>query len=44
MTQNIDDNETFFAGYSRLQRSIEGLPGFAESPVLRDQLPDLRGR
>jgi hypothetical protein len=25
MTQNIYDDETFFAGYSRLPRSVDGL-------------------
>jgi SAM-dependent methyltransferase len=44
MTQNIYDNEEFFAGYSRLPRSIHGLDGAPEWPVLRTMLPDLRGR
>jgi SAM-dependent methyltransferase len=44
MTQNIYDNPEFFAGYSRLGRSIEGLDGAAEWPVLRAMLPDLRDR
>ena len=43
MTQNIYDNEEFFAGYSRLERSIEGLEGAPEWPALRALLPDLRG-
>ena len=43
MTQNIYDNEEFFEGYSRLGRSVEGLDGAAEWPVLRALLPDLRG-
>jgi SAM-dependent methyltransferase len=43
MTQNIYDNNEFFAGYSRLRRSIEGLDGAPEWPVLRALLPDLRG-
>ena len=43
MTQNIYDNEEFFAGYSRLPRSIEGLDGAPEWPALRVLLPDLRG-
>lgn len=42
MTQNIYDNPDFFAGYSRLGRSVHGLDGAAEWPVLRDMLPDLR--
>jgi ubiquinone/menaquinone biosynthesis C-methylase UbiE len=43
MTQNIYDNEQFFAGYSRLDRSVEGLDGAPEWPALRALLPDLRG-
>jgi SAM-dependent methyltransferase len=42
MTQNIYDDETFFAGYSRLPRSVEGLDGAPEWPALRTLLPDLR--
>ena len=44
MTQNIYDDEAFFAGYSRLPRSVEGLDGAPEWPALRAMLPDLRGR
>jgi SAM-dependent methyltransferase len=44
MTQNIYDNLEFFAGYSRLSRSVEGLEGAAEWPALRALLPELRGR
>jgi SAM-dependent methyltransferase len=44
MTQNIYDNDTFFDGYSRLPRSIEGLGGAPEWPTLRALLPDLEGR
>lgn len=42
--QNIYDNEDFFAGYSQMRRSIEGLPGAPEWPVLRALLPQLRGQ
>ena len=42
MTQNIYDNDEFFAGYSRLSRSVEGLDGAAEWPALRALLPELR--
>jgi 2-polyprenyl-3-methyl-5-hydroxy-6-metoxy-1,4-benzoquinol methylase len=42
MAQNIYDNDEFFAGYSRLARSIEGLDGAPEWPALRAMLPDLR--
>jgi len=44
MTQNIYDNEIFFAGYSRLPRSVHGLDGAPEWPVLRAMLPGLAGR
>lgn len=43
MTQNIYDDPGFFEGYSRLERSVEGLAGAAEWPSLRALLPDLRG-
>jgi SAM-dependent methyltransferase len=43
MTQNIYDDEAFFAGYSRLPRSVHGLDGAPEWPALRALLPDLRG-
>jgi hypothetical protein len=41
MTQNVYDNEEFFAGFSRLRRSVEGLDGMPEWPALRALLPDL---
>lgn len=44
MTQNIYDEDEFFAGYSRLPRSVEGLDGAPEWPALRALLPELRGR
>jgi SAM-dependent methyltransferase len=43
MTQNIYDDEEFFAGYSRLRRSVEGLDGAPEWPALRALMPALRG-
>jgi SAM-dependent methyltransferase len=43
MTQNIYDNDEFFAGYSRLPRSLEGLEGAPEWPALRAMLPSLSG-
>ena len=43
MTQNIYDNDEFFAGYARLSRSVEGLDGAAEWPALRALLPELQG-
>jgi SAM-dependent methyltransferase len=42
--QNIYDNAEFFAGYSRIPRSVQGLAGAAEWPALRALLPDVRGR
>lgn len=41
MTQNIYDNEEFFAGYSRLRRSVKGLEGAPEWPALQALFPDL---
>ena len=43
MTQNIYDDPEFFAGYSRLARSIHGFDGAPEWLTLRNLLPDLRG-
>src|SRR5258707_15753494 len=44
MTQNIYDNPEFFAGYSQLLRSRDGLDGMPEWPALRALLPDMKGR
>jgi len=44
VTQNIYDNPEFFAGYSGLRRSVEGLDGAPEWPALRALVPDLRGK
>ena len=44
MTQNIYDDPTFFAGYSRLNRSVHGLDGAPEWPALCALLPDLYQR
>lgn len=43
MAQNVYDRPGFFDGYSRLRRSVEGLDGAPEWPVLRAMLPDLAG-
>lgn len=43
MTQNIYDQEDFFAGYSRLARSTDGLEGAAEWPAIRALLPSMKG-
>jgi len=42
MAQNIYDTPEFFEGYSRLGRSVHGLAGAAEWPVIRSLLPDLK--
>lgn len=44
MAQNIYDDETFFAGYAQLPRSVEGLDGAPEWPSMRSLLPDMRAR
>ena len=44
MAQNIYDDPGFFAGYSRLRRSLHGLDGAAEWPAVRALLPDLHGK
>jgi len=44
MTRNIYDQEDFFAGYSRLPRSVQGLDGAAEWPAMRALLPAMTGR
>jgi SAM-dependent methyltransferase len=44
MSQNIYDTAEFFAGYSAMRRSIEGLEGAAEWPAVRAQVPDLKGK
>ena len=43
MPQNVYDNPDFFAGYSQLRRSREGLVGAPEWPALRSMLPPLEG-
>src|SRR5262249_27700624 len=43
MPQNIYDDPAFFAGYSQLLRSREGLAGAPEWPTLRSMLPPLEG-
>jgi SAM-dependent methyltransferase len=43
MTQIIYDDQTFFANYSQLPRSVEGLAGAPEWPSLRALLPRLEG-
>jgi SAM-dependent methyltransferase len=44
VAQNIYDTPEFFDGYGRLDRSVRGLDGAAEWPVMRALLPDLRGK
>lgn len=44
MTQNIYDDDAFFAGYSRLPRSVSGLDAAPEWPNLVAMLPAVKGR
>ncbi|MBS0524288.1 MAG: class I SAM-dependent methyltransferase [Proteobacteria bacterium] len=44
MTQNIYDDAGFFAGYSQLRRSVDGLGGAPEWPTLQSMLPALTGK
>lgn len=43
MAQNIYDQADFFEGYSRLDRSVQGLDGAPEWPALRAMLPKVDG-
>jgi len=43
MSQNIYDDQHFFAGYSQLPRSIEGLAGAPEWEAVRALLPPISG-
>ncbi|WP_105381707.1 class I SAM-dependent methyltransferase [Neorhizobium alkalisoli] len=42
MAQNVYDTPEFFAGYSQLGRSVQGLAGAAEWPAIRTLLPPLK--
>jgi SAM-dependent methyltransferase len=42
VTQNVYDRPDFFAGYSALPRSVDGLGSAPEWPTLRQMLPELR--
>ncbi len=44
MAQNIYDDDAFFTGYSGLPRSVRGLEGAPEWPVLMAMLPAMTGR
>lgn len=44
MAQNIYDDPDFFAGYSQLPRSVQGLEGAPEWPSIRAMVPDLTGK
>lgn len=44
MKQNIYDDPGFFAGYSKLKRSTDGLAGAPEWPLFRSMLPDVAGK
>ena len=43
MSQNIYDDENFFAGYSAIDRSVQGLAGAAEWPAMQALLPPMDG-
>jgi SAM-dependent methyltransferase len=43
VAQNIYDRPDFFAGYSQLRRSVDGLDGATEWPSVRSMLPDVGG-
>lgn len=44
MKENKYDNEAFFNQYSQMSRSQEGLKGAGEWHVLREMLPDFKGK
>jgi SAM-dependent methyltransferase len=44
VTQNIYDNAGFFAGYSQLRRSVDGLDGAPEWPTIKSMLPELSSK
>lgn len=44
MAQNVYDDADFFARYSRLRRSVDGLAGAPEWPTLRSLLPPMASR
>jgi SAM-dependent methyltransferase len=43
MAQNVYDTPEFFEGYSQLGRSVHGLAGAAEWPVIKTLLPEMTG-
>lgn len=43
MAQNVYDTPEFFEGYSQLGRSVHGLAGAAEWPMIRTLLPEMTG-
>ncbi|PAV28228.1 SAM-dependent methyltransferase [Virgibacillus profundi] len=44
MKQNKYDNVSFFSAYEKMPRSIKGLKGAGEWPVLKEILPELRNK
>lgn len=44
MKQNIYDDPLFYAEYSKMARSIDGLKSAGEWPVFQTLLPDLHGK
>ena len=44
MKQNKYDNVSFFSAYEKMPRSVKGLEGAGEWPVLKEMMPELRNR
>lgn len=44
MKQNKYDDVNFFSAYEKMSRSIKGLEGAGEWPVLKELIPDLRNK
>ena len=44
MKQNKYDNDAFFSEYKKMNRSMNGLEGAGEWPILKEMLPELEGK
>lgn len=44
MKQNKYDNDAFLSEYKKMNRSVNGLEGAGEWPILKDMLPELEGK
>lgn len=44
MKQNKYDDANFFSAYEKMPRSVKGLEGAGEWPVLKGLLPDLQNK